>query len=185
MYKPMPDLNIGLSVKSMVPVKIDGTVKVAGNKNDAEVEFSLPVYFTLGAGYKPKPHLTLGVSACYMLWEDMDNITFTIANAETEAKTFYKNSWLLGLGMEYMIRNGLAMRTGLKYVQGATEDEGLNPSSDDVDLVVPSIGVGYNITESIEVDIAGAYVIGFEKEYLSQKFDQDHFILLSGAKIDF
>jgi long-subunit fatty acid transport protein len=77
------------------------------------------------------------------------------------------------------------MRTGLKYVQGATEDEGLNPSSDDVDLVIPSIGVAYNITESIEVDIAGAYVLGFEKEYDSQKFDQDHFILLSGAKMNF
>ena len=74
---------------------------------------------------------------------------------------------------------------GLKYVQGATEDEGLNPSSDDVDLVIPSIGVGYNVTESLEVDVAGAYVIGFEKEYLSQKFDQDHFIVLSGAKINF
>jgi long-chain fatty acid transport protein len=185
MYKPMQDLSIGLSVKSMVPVKMDGTVKVAGNENDAEVEFSIPFYFTLGAGYKPNPHLTLGVSLCYMLWEDMDKITFTIADAETEAKTSYKNSWLLGLGMEYMIRSSLVIRTGLKYVQGATEDEGLNPSSDDVDLVVSSIGAGYHITESLEVDVAGAYVIGFEKEYLSQKFDQDHFILLSGAKIIF
>ena len=165
MYKPMQDLRIGLSVKSMVPVKMDGTVKVAGNENDAEVKFSLPFYFTLGAGYKPNPHLTLGVSACYMLWEDMDKITFTIADAETEAKTSYKNSWLLGLGMEYMIRNDLVIRAGLKYVQGATENEGLNPSSNDVDLVTPSFGVAYHFSESIEVDIAGAYVYGFEKEY--------------------
>ena len=46
----------------------------------------------------------------------------------------------------------MTLRAGLKYQPGATEDDYLIPSSNDVDLVVPSLGIGYRVGKSLELD---------------------------------
>jgi long-chain fatty acid transport protein len=197
MYKAMENLNVGFSMRSPVSVKIDGTEKVKINgaliESDSEVEYTLPYYFTLGVGYELDPDLMLGFSACYMLWEDMDKLTFTtesVGNGETtsienEVRTHYKNSWVLGIGAEYAMMDNVTMIAGLKFEQGATEDEGLNPGTNDIDRLALTVGGGYSITQSIEIDVTGVYVTGFEKEYNSQTFDQDHVMVESGFKFKF
>jgi hypothetical protein len=70
----------------------------------------------------------------------------------------------------------------LKFDQGATKDEWLHARSNDVDKLTPGIGIGYDITESIELNIAGLVVFGFEKEYDSKKYDQDNFALIVGFR---
>lgn len=183
MYNPTKKVRIGVSVKSKVPVSMDGTVTIAGNATDSEVDFTLPYYFAAGIGYEVNTKLTFGFSAYYMLWGDMDNITFTTAGIENQMRTYYKNSWNMGLGMEYKMRKEITLRAGLRYMQGATKAEGLNPALNDVDLLSPSIGVGYRITEYLELDIVGSYAYGFEKEYNSQNFDQDNALVLVGVRL--
>ncbi|MBW2145259.1 MAG: hypothetical protein JRG75_12800, partial [Deltaproteobacteria bacterium] len=40
----------------------------------------------------------------------------------------------------------------------------------------------YDITETIELNIAGLIVFGFEEEYGSEKFDQDNYAILLGFR---
>ncbi len=67
LYKPVKDIGIGVTIRSEVPIKMDGRVRIAGAGADSEVEFTLPYYFTLGIGCSPVERFTLGLSATYML----------------------------------------------------------------------------------------------------------------------
>ncbi len=116
-----------------------------------------------------------------MLWGDMDLMNFTTAGTKTDLSTNYKDSWLVGLGIAYETGGESTLIAGVKYAQGATKDKGLNAATNDVDLLILSVGILYDLNKALEIGITGFYVMGFEEEYNSQKFDQDHVVLLCGS----
>lgn len=183
-YKPVEALGLGFTARSKVPVKMGGDIEVlsSGTRLDSEVEFTLPYAFSVGVGYKPGPKMTLGLTCNTILWGEMDEITFTTAGIENVSNTHYRNSVLVGLGMEYWLKDRLALRTGFKYAQGATENQGLTFASNDVDLLVFSVGAGFAIKGSMEIDINTGYTYGLEKEYQSRTYDLDTFIVLIGMR---
>jgi long-chain fatty acid transport protein len=182
MYRPAQKWSIGFSLRSEVDVKMDGKLRVYGQESDSRVEFTLPWYYEFGVGYKPDHRITLGFSCRYMLWGDMDMMSYTTAGVKTDKPTHYKNSWLIGLGMDYEMDNKSTLIAGAKYAQGATKDKGLNALTNDVDLLTLSVGILYDLNKSLKIGVTGFSVTGFEKEYNSQEFDQDHVILLCGVQ---
>jgi len=70
----------------------------------------------------------------------------------------------------------------LKYQPGATEDDYLIPSSNDVDLVVPSLGLGYRVGRALELDLSAFYVSGRRTSHGQESFDQDHLMLVAGVR---
>jgi len=183
LYKPTEKLGVGVTVRSEVPIEMDGSVKINGSKIDSEVEFTFPYSFTLGFGYELAPNITLGFSSRYSLWNQMDEIKIkNSGQSPIYNPTGYKNNWVIGLGLEYRPEGRFTIRSGLKFDQGATEDEWLNARSNDVDKLTPGIGIGYDITETIELNIAGLVIFGFEKEYDSKKYDQDNFAFIAGFR---
>lgn len=183
LYKPTDKFGVGFTARSEVPIEMDGEVKVAGLKLDSEVEFTFPYSFTLGVGYEPAPNLTFGFSSTYMLWNHMDEIKIkNEGQGRIENPTGYKNNWVLGLGLEYRTDGRFTFRSGLKFDMGATKKKWLNARSNDVDKLTPGIGIGYDVTESVELNIAGLLVFGFEEEYDSKKFDQDNYAILIGLR---
>jgi long-chain fatty acid transport protein len=184
-YKPREDLSMGLSMRTKVPIKMDGHVKSGGTKSDSEVEFTFPYYITLGFGYRPTPDITLGLDLCNMQWGDMDRITYDTSGVESKAPTGYKDSWVVGLGMENRISEDLALRAGLRYSQSATKKSGMTPASNDVDVLTPSIGITYNLSKHMGVDFSAYYNYGIEQSHSSEKFDQDGFMMLFGFKCTF
>jgi len=184
-YKPTSEFGVGLTARSPVAMEMDGEVKVkaAGIKSDSEVEFTFPQSYTLGIGYDPSQNLTLGFSATYILWNHMDDITVkTEGLPSMDQPTGYENNWVLGLGMEYRTNGRLTYRSGLKFDQGATKRKYLDERSNDVDKLTPGINIGYDITETIELNIAGLLVFGFEEEYDSKKYDQDNYAIIIGFR---
>ncbi len=183
MYKPTEKLSIGLSIKSEVPVKMDGEIEILGTATDSKLEYTLPYYYSLGLGYKLNSKLTLAISYCYMLWSDMDKMSFTTLGVRTDVATNYRNSSISGFGIEYRIADNLAVRGGLKFTQGSVKDVGMNAAACDIDLLTSSLGLAYNINESTEVNASIFRVDGFKQSYNSQTFDQDHFIFMAGVRL--
>lgn len=185
LYLVTDDVKVGFVVKKDSPIKIDGTTKIGENENDAEVEFTLPYIYTLGFGYNPNEKLALGLDFRYELWSQTDEIKFKVAGAENNSPTYYKDCWVISLGADYQIATKLAVMAGLKYSQSAAKDEGLSPASVPVDSLIISLGGAYGVTDYAEINIAGVYNNGFEKEYNSQKFDRDTPMFLIGFKLNF
>jgi long-chain fatty acid transport protein len=189
LYKPTDALSVGVSVISPSSVRMEGEERVripafgADATNDSEIELGVPWYFAAGLGYRLNPGLTLGLTACWMNWSDQKEVIITHASTDesTRVATHYKNSYRVSVGMEYVASKKLTLRAGLKYQPGATEDDYLIPSSNDVDLVVPSLGVGYRFGRA-EIDLATFYVSGRRTRHGQEAFDQDHVMVVAGLR---
>ncbi|SPD75436.1 hypothetical protein PITCH_A590007 [uncultured Desulfobacterium sp.] len=182
MYKPYSKVRFGLTARSQIPIKMDGWVKTAGVRKDSEVEMTFPSSFDFGLGYFPNQKITIGLSCSYRLWGHMDEIDFKTEHIQNSEKTYYNNSWLTGIGIDYKIDSKYALKGGFKYIEGATKEKGIHPSSNDLDFLASVIGIGCKITKSIELNIAFMYVYGFEESYGSKKYDEDQPSLIFGFR---
>jgi long-chain fatty acid transport protein len=185
LYKPAKQWGFGISMRTPVNVKMDGSTTVMGFPLDSEVEFKLPYYFSFGIGYKPEPGLTIGLSTVFMMWGDVDKMTFTTMGSPFDFITHYKDSWFAGLGVEYKVSNKFTARTGVNYYQTSTADEGLTPDTNDVDFFSLTLGFAYSLAKAIEFNISGVFSFGVAREYNYQTFDQDHRTLLAGLRFKF
>lgn len=179
MYKPSDRLGIGFNVRSKSSIEMDGEEKQAGIKHDSEIEFDLPYYFDLGFGYKPTPNLTLGLNLVRMTWSDTDEYKFTRLGY---VDTHLKDSWRLGLGLEYLFSSKLTIRAGLKYISPSSDKKYLYAGSSEIDLWTWTTGVAYALSESIELDFAGLFTHGSET-HDSQKYKAEHFFITVGARL--
>jgi long-chain fatty acid transport protein len=189
LYKPTDALGVGVSVISPSSVRMQGEERVripafgADATNDSTIELGVPWYFAAGLGYRVHPGLTLGLSAAWMNWSNQEEVVITHdgTDASTRVATHYKNSYRVSVGMEYVASKKLTLRAGLKYQPGATEDDYLIPSSNDVDLIVPSLGIGYRFGRT-EIDLATFWVSGRRTSHGQESFDQDHVMLVAGLR---
>ncbi len=185
LYEPSEEVRVGFTVRSAVPVELEGDMEVGGTKSDVEVEFKIPYNFTLGLAYKPNSDLTIGMDIRFEPWNQLDEMKFTVAGVKNNVKTNYQNTYFLGLGMDYKMTDDLALRSGLKWAPTATKKEGLSPASVPVDSLVLSLGGAYWLRESIELSLTGIYNNGFEREHNSQKYDRDSIMFSLGVRARF
>ena len=189
LYKPTDALSVGVTVISPSSVRMDGEERVkipafgVDATSDSTIELGVPWYVTAGLGYRLGPGLTLGLSAAWMSWSDETGVIVGHdgAGESTPVATHYKNSYRVSVGMEYVASKKLTLRAGLKYQPGATEDEYLVPTANDVDLVVPSLGIGYRLGRT-EIDLATFWVIGRRTSHGQESFDQDHVMVVAGLR---
>lgn len=189
LYEPAEALSVGVTVIGPSSVRMDGEERVkipafgVDATSDSAIELGVPWYLTAGVGYTPSPRLTLGLSAAWMSWSDEKEFIITHAgtDASTRAATHYENSYRVSVGMEYVVSERLTLRAGLKYQPGATRDGYLVPSSNDVDLVVPSLGIGYRFGRT-ELDLASFWVSGRRASQGQESFDQDHVMVVAGLR---
>ncbi len=197
MYKLSRELGLGFCVRSPVDIEMEGETTIgSGGKLDSEMEFTLPYYFTFGLGYLLNPKTTIGFDICYMLYGDTDKKTVKIDGlAPMRGKTEYTDMWRISLGMDYQINQKSSFMAGIKYNEHSTKAPGLDtgtdvravppsliPSANDVDLYSFYSGVSYDYSEKTELNIGICYTMGIEREYQSQKYDQDHLYLLLGSR---
>ncbi len=165
MFNATEELDIGISVKSQVPVSLEGTITVGSTETDAEIEFTLPYYLTFGLGYQLTPELLIGFDFWYMLWSGMDEQVITSDGSETKMKTHYKDSFNAMLGAEYTLSPEMKVRGGIKLEKAIVEDEGVSVFSNcESDRLFFIVGAGYGITKAIELSLMLGYVHGLEKE---------------------
>ena len=186
MYKPLEMLKVGFCARSAFPVDLDGKMKIDAERYQSRVVFDLPPIFTLGVGYKPLDKVTLGLDISYMMYGDMDEIRFKTTGLPTEHnRTYYKDAWEFKIGGDYQATERLAVRAGFFFTEGATKLKGLTPASNDIDLLIPSVGLAYRLTDAFEFTLGMSYNGGLEREYAGQRFDVDHWNVVSGMRLDF
>jgi long-chain fatty acid transport protein len=195
MYKFSEEFYAGASVMSKIPIELDGEVEVVGidggvsvprSINDSDVEFTLPYIIKIGIGYKPNNSgLTLCMVIGYFMWGDLDKIKITTAGTLEEVKTNYTNSYVLGAGMEYKLSDKFTLRSGLYYTERAIKKEENNPAFSDFNRLNPSVGIAYNFSDSIEINVNGNYTYAFEEKFNDSKLKQRNMILLTGVRFKF
>jgi len=186
MYVPVETFKIGFSARSKFPVDLHGDMRIAGVKHQSRVEFDLPPVFSLGVGYKPWSGVTLGLETTYLMYGNLDEITFDTDDLPTnEVPTHYKDTWEFKVGGEYWATERLAVRAGFFFTEGATKLEYLSPASNDLDLLIPGGGLAYRVTDALEVSVGLTYIYGLTREHAGQKFEQENWNIVAGMRLDF
>jgi long-subunit fatty acid transport protein len=89
----------------------------------------------------------------------------------------------LGVGpVEYLLKNGMAIMAGIKYISPSSDKKYLYPGSSETDLWTWTLGLAYPINKTVELNFSGLYNYGSE-EYDSHKYRADHYFLTLGIRI--
>lgn len=169
-YKANEQLNLGLSYRTPITVKVDGNANVVGLPftftNSAQTEITLPGLFQAGVSYKASDKLTINTDLEYTWWSTYDRLviqsnsilalTGGATNTSIDEKD-WKNTWTLRIGGQYKLSDQWKLRAGYVYDQNPVPSERFETRVADSDRQGVSIGTGYT-SGNITIDVSYLYL---------------------------
>jgi len=169
-YKANEQVNLGLSYRSAINIKVDGNANVVGQPftftNSAQTEITLPGLFQAGVSYKASDKLTINTDLEYTWWSTYDRLvvqsntilalTGGATNTSIDEKD-WKNTWIFRIGGQYQLSDQWKIRAGYVYDQNPVPSGRFETSLPDSDRQGLSIGTGYT-SGSITVDVSYLYL---------------------------
>jgi long-chain fatty acid transport protein len=175
---PKKMFSFGIAYRSGVEVDQDGTAKLkniapelqplfGGSKfkTDVDTTVDFPQDLTLGLAFRPTKKLTFGLDLEWGGWSSFDSQEFDFDTeipgtgiSDGSIDLDWDDAWSAKVGVEYLINERVALRTGYAYVQSPVPESDVSPINPDSDQHNFSIGFGYKIKSWI---IDGFYNAGF------------------------
>ncbi len=170
-YKPAPSTDLGLSYRSSVTHFAKGKVDYTNVTNalglvdlvDANVKstVNLPAMLSLSLnqGVGDKFQVLAGVT--WTQWSDYKElvISFDSNQADSNTRQDFKDSWRLSLGGTYQVNEALKLRAGIAFDQTpVSTPENRSPRTPDVDRKWVSVGLGYQLSSSLTLDVAYSHL---------------------------
>jgi len=196
LYKPLDELQLGLSYRSEMSYDLEGTAEsdpagfthpqygvfVPFPKGDITAPLSTPQNITFGLAYMPQKNLTFTADFQYVGWSSYDKLEVTFANYDLDSKTDglqnvrsairdYKNSFIVRAGFEYTSSDLLTLRGGILYDKNPVKDEYLEPTLPDADRIGLNVGYGAKITEHLGVDVSYFLLLFNDRGVNNSKFN--------------
>jgi len=173
LYKPVPSLSLGFTYRNKVEVWGDGftTGNVAGRaiKFKTESGFTNPHSIRAGLAYSAlSDKLLLALDFKYLFYAEAFKRLKTVVYDKGDdmpptinySNQYWKNSAVLQLGAEYKTTDWLAVRAGYTVLNSATRADyaiafGAPPG---ISHLICG-GLGFKALDSLDLDIAGSYVV--------------------------
>ncbi len=188
--KACPKLTFGLSYRSEVDTKIDGgaatfTVPASlatsfPSPNTFSSSIPLPSTTSFGVGFKPCDQWTLAFDFNYVHWSVYQSLDFTYGQTTTSLQNThsprnYQDAYDFRGGAEYKANKDVMLRFGGGYATTAVQDGYVTPEAPDANRVYGTVGLGYKVAKSLDLDIA------FEYEHLMSRTQTNIETQLSGT----
>lgn len=189
-WKPRPDLSIGVSYKSKIENSLKGneyfTLDSAGIgatlkavtgafvNGPATAQFNNPDILTFGARWKINEQWTVMAGGDWTGWSAFDTLTAHSLNPHQPDDVTVMNwqdSWFGSIGAEYKPSEDWTLRIGTAYDQTPTTSGYRTPGIPDGGRYWISGGVGYRLTQNIDMDLSIAHLIA-EKGNIDLKASQ-------------
>jgi long-chain fatty acid transport protein len=181
LWKATDQLSVGLSYRSQSKFDFSGTadadvpVALKGQIPTGDISASLttPQNITVGLAYEFSKKLRVTADYQYVGWSCYDSLSveFTESKIKSSTPRMYNNSFIARVGAEYNLSDAFALRGGLYYDKNPVPDEYVEPSLPDADRLGFNIGVGYNITKNIRVDLAYMFIRFNERKIEDSKVE--------------
>ena len=161
---------LGLSYKSSVKHKLDGSITTAGlisvpgvplaNNNgviNAQATFRTPWQIIGGARFKASETLTLNAQIIRLGWKKFDAIRLG-APINAALPQNYRDTWSIAGGVDYALSPALTLRGGVQHDQTPTRDGSRDTRVPDGDRWNFAAGAGYKVSEALTLDAALNYI---------------------------
>lgn len=167
--KPTETTNIGFHYRSKVTHRLEGEVKILNEGGelfqlfDVRAALTVPDIISLGITQKAfNDKLKIMFNADYFNWSTFDQIA-VINNANNEFVgevdvQNYRDTVTLSLGLEYLMDNGVTLKTGVSYDPTPTRDEFRSSRIPDEDRIWLTAGIDYNIYQNLFVNLSYAHI---------------------------
>jgi len=181
-YKPMENLSVGASYRSLVDIEFTGDATFTDMQSlqsffpggEGKVSLPMPSNLQVGVAYDVIPELTLEVDYQLVGWSAYDKLEITLPTGpaapaglggqplqKSPAPSIknWKDGSLIRLGGEYKVNEELQLRAG--YIRDITPQptDKMEPMLPDADRNDLSIGAGYKINENLTVDASYLLVL--------------------------
>jgi long-chain fatty acid transport protein len=174
-YKASDTVNLGLSYRSRIKVKVDGTAELSGTplSGNAKTSITLPDLIQIGVSYIASDKLTVNADLEYTMWSTFDELTIEsdVAAFNKTEEHQWKNVACLRIGGQYKLSDQRKVRAGYLYDQNPVKEEHFETRIPDSDRQGFSIGAGYTIG-NITIDAAYMYLL-FNKRTVSNSLMDD------------
>ncbi|MCL2297427.1 MAG: outer membrane protein transport protein [Proteobacteria bacterium] len=187
LYEFDPSTRVGLSYRSEVKHKVNGTVTfnhpslgnvpaalapivggIADGVNNAlhdgkiHADITLPQNANLSFFRQVTPKLDLMADIQWTGWSSLKELTFIRNEGSVLQSTpeWFKNTWRVSLGGNYRFNERWLMRAGVAYDQSPVRDTYRTPRLPDVDRYWISLGGQYAINPQMHIDAGFTYLFG-------------------------
>ncbi len=181
-YSPSEMVDLGVNYRSKVEMTLENgdatfslpsslyTLIPQTNKFDASLP--LPSVFGVGITLHPTEQFDIGTEFNYVGWSAYKSLDFDFKNPgpdDTSSPRNYKDSWVLHLGAEYRLMQKLQLRAGIYYDKTPVEKGYMTAETPDANRVGLTAGVGYSISEHLQLDASFLFVNGMKREQTVQE----------------
>ncbi len=165
-WQPTAGTSIGLGYRSAIKVGLEGTCTGTGLSNvalggcdatgePASVDFILPELVSLGLRQQISEEFTILGTVEWTNWSRLGTPQIKDAAGATidELSLEYEDGWFFSVGLEYAMRPGTTLRTGLGYEKSPIRDDTRNVILPDNDRIWLSAGATFQLFESTAIDV--------------------------------
>jgi long-chain fatty acid transport protein len=165
--QPSRDVSVGVSYRSQIDHKLDGSVNVAGLYGPLAAsngtlagtsKFDTPWIATLGARWTFAPGWTLDGQVQRFGWSVFNNISVTDIEGTTVIPEDYRDTTNAALGLEYAVTPTWTVRTGVQYDQTPTVDDERSARVPDGNRWLFGVGTTFKPRTWMAVDVSAGYL---------------------------
>lgn len=164
-YRSKVDLNLQGDADFTVPKKAN-VLKLSGALRDtgATAPATLPDVVSLSAFTQATPDWAVFADVTWTHWETFRDLAVTFDNPKQPAvvqRQGWTSSFRYALGTSYALAPRWTVRAGTAYDESPIASDTLRtPRIPDSDRVWASVGLGYQLTDGIRLDVGYAHVFG-------------------------
>jgi len=190
-YQPTPSTDLGLAYRSEITHFAKGKVNYTNVTNaggladlvdaDAKATVNLPANLSFSINQGVSEKLQILADATWTQWSSYKElvINFDSAQSDFESGQDFKDSWRLSLGGTYQLNETVKLRTGVAFDQTPVSNpENRSPRTPDVDRKWFSVGVGYKLSDALNLDVAYTHIA---EEKAKVEYSADNIQFLKGS----
>ncbi len=161
LLKPTDKLSVGLSYRHTTKLDFQGKAKITELPTEYEggTSITLPSNISAAIACVVIPELTVEAGFQYVMWESYRSLDLNIKNlALIKRAKDWESVLLLRIGGEYRYKQ-FAFRAGYVYDKTPQPDKSVEPMLPDANRNTLAIGVGYKLTDALNIDFAYQYIM--------------------------
>jgi len=164
MFRMTPDTTLGVSYRSSIKYKVEGTVAFSGAigqpDGNVSLDIKMPDSTSFALKHRINPSWTLLADATRTGWAKIKDLTIvrdTGVQLESTPENF-KNTWRVGVGAVYRYDDAWSIKTGLAYDQTPVNDTDRTARLPDQNRIWLSFGGQYKLSKDGTLDFGYAHL---------------------------
>lgn len=199
LFQPTQQTDFGFSYRSQVKHNAKGDVDYSDNLHNnwllgkgledagASSTVNLPATASFSFKQGVSERLQVLADATWTNWSDYKElvIEYDSAQADSNTRQDFKDSWRLSLGGIYQLSDAMKLRAGVAFDQTPISDEtNRSPRTPDSDRKWLSFGLGYKLSQSMNLDVGYTHIFAEQVDVNYTTDDKQYLVGSYDASVD-